>query len=372
MTTAIIPRKYKELLETIGVYANKLGMKAWVVGGAVRDFYLHKDTLDIDLSFEGNPEPVAGFCVRTWGGQKRKFSQFGTFRVNLQSGLKLDLVRARKEHYEHPGALPVVEPSTIKDDLFRRDFTSNAWAFSILPQHFGQYYDPFGAKKDIDAGLIRVLHDKSFLDDPTRMCRAVRFAGRFGWKLAPKTEKLLYEAVEGQYPLVLTRERLIHEFLKVMKEKQIKEIFDLMQQYDMLKYIYPSFAWHDAYAKHKNVDERVGIMVCSMGSWGEAFLRTLHLRKELSQEILGAWQILEDQKSPTGYLSPLQHNIIRAMMPGIKKTALEPCFLKGRELKEMGFSGRKISGVLDKLCKMQWDGKVSSREQAVASVEKEL
>lgn len=368
MTTAVIPKKYKELLETIGVYAYKQGMKAWVVGGAVRDFYLRRDTLDIDLSFEGSPESVAGFCIRTWGGQKRKFSQFGTFRVNLQSGLKLDMVRARKETYEYPGALPTVEPATIKEDLFRRDFTSNAWAFSILPQNFGKYYDPYGARKDIDAGLIRVLHEKSFLDDPTRMARATRFAGRFGWKLAPKTDKLLREAVKEQYPLLLSRERLCHEFLKVMKEKPIRNIFNVMQDYDLLKYIFPSVKWHDAYEKYKSVEERLGVMVCSMDDWGDDFLKTLHLKKELGQEILGAWQILQSQRSPLGYLTPLQGNIIRAMSPGLKKTALEPCFIKGRELKEMGFVGRKISLALDELCRQQWLGKLTTREQAEAFV----
>ena len=196
-----IPKQYKDQLYAIGAYASKLGLKAWVVGGAVRDFYLKKSTLDIDLAFDGNQESVAGFCVKQWGGGKRKFSQFGTFRVNLDNGLKLDMVRARKETYPYPGSLPVVSFSKeMKDDLFRRDFTTNAWCFSILPQNFGQPYDPFGARKDIDAGIVRILHDKSFLDDPTRMFRAVRFAGRFGWRLAPKTERLLREAVKDLLP----------------------------------------------------------------------------------------------------------------------------------------------------------------------------
>lgn len=178
--TVSIPRKHKEVLLAIGAYAQKLGTKAWLVGGAVRDFYLKKETLDIDITFEGNVEPLANLCLRRWGGTKHKFTQFGTYRVELESGLKLDLVRARKETYPRPAALPVVEPSVIKDDLFRRDFTVNAWAVSIWPQDFAASFDPFSARQDIDAGLVRVLHDKSFLDDPTRLFRALRFAGRFG------------------------------------------------------------------------------------------------------------------------------------------------------------------------------------------------
>ena len=119
----MIPRKHKELLHSIGEYAGKLGLKAWVVGGAVRDFYRGKDTQDLDLTFEGSPEAVAGFCIKKWGGEKKRFSQFNTYRVKLNNGLKLDLVQARKEYYARPGALPQVSPSTIKDDLFRRDFS---------------------------------------------------------------------------------------------------------------------------------------------------------------------------------------------------------------------------------------------------------
>ena len=85
----MIPRKHKELLHSIGEYAGKLGLKAWVVGGAVRDFYRGKDTQDLDLTFEGSPEAVAGFCIKKWGGEKKRFSQFNTYRVKLNNGLKL-------------------------------------------------------------------------------------------------------------------------------------------------------------------------------------------------------------------------------------------------------------------------------------------
>lgn len=363
----MIPKKYKERLFSIGAYAKKLGLKAWVVGGAVRDFYLKRDTLDIDLAFNGNQESVAGFCVKQWGGGKHKFSQFGTFRVNLADGLKLDMVRARKEKYPYPGALPVVEPSNVfKDDLFRRDFTANAWAFSILPESFGEMYDPYGAKKDIDAGLIRVLHDKSFLDDPTRMYRAVRFAGRFGWKLAPKTERLLCEAVREEYPLLLTRERFAREFLKVFKEKKLKEIFLMMEKYDLLKFAYPGLAWNEALQRVQGISERIGVMICSLGERGEDFLRSLHLPKEFSQEILGAWRMTQEKQSPTGILSPLQKEILTAVIPGLPPAALEPCFIKGRELKEHGLAGKRISGALAKICKAQWEGRITNREEALA------
>ena len=366
-----IPKQFREQLYAIGEYAQKLGLKAWVVGGAVRDFYLKKNTLDIDLAFDGNQESVASFCIKRWGGDRRKFSQFGTFRVNLDNGLKLDMVRARKETYPYPGALPVVAFSKeMKDDLFRRDFTTNAWCFSILPQNFGQPYDPYGAQKDIDAGVVRILHDKSFLDDPTRMYRAVRFAGRFGWKLAPKTERLLIVAVKEEYPLLLTRERFCQEFLKVLKEKRIKEIFSLMEKYDMLKFAWPGLHWNEALLQVASFEERVGVLVCSLGPSGEDFLRTLHLSKELAQEILGAWKITQEKMCPLGQLSPLQRAILQAVFPGLISTALEPCFIRGGELKNFGLSGRKISGALDRVRKAQWNGEIRNREEAIAFLTK--
>ncbi len=360
------PKPYKEYLAAIGEYAHKLGLQAWIVGGAVRDFYLQKSTLDIDLVFTGNQESVAGFCVKKWGGEKKKFSQFGTFRVHLENGLKLDLVRARKEEYPYPGVLPQVTFSTdMKDDLFRRDFTVNAWCFSILPQSFGKSYDPFGAQKDIDAGVVRILHDKSFLDDPTRMYRAVRFAGRFGWRLAPKTERLLLEAVKGEYPLLLTRERFCREFLKTLEEKNAKEIFSLMEKYDMLKFAWPGLHWSDALLQVTSPERRIGVMVCLLGSSGENFLRTLHLPKEVAAAILGAWKVTQEKMCSLSPLSSFQKDILAAVLPGMPKAAFEPCFIKGGELKELGLAGRKISGALDRVRKAQWNGDVTSREEAL-------
>lgn len=361
----MIPRKYKEILKTIGTYANKLGIKAWVVGGAVRDFYLGKDTQDLDLTFEGSPEAVAAFCVKKWGGEKRKFPQFNTYRVTLENGLKLDLVQARKEYYSRPGALPEVTPSHIKDDLFRRDFTANAWALSILPDCFGQSYDPFGAQKAIDKGFIKILHDKSFVDDPTRLFRAVRFAGRFGWQIERHTSSLMKQASREQYPLVLSRERIRQEFIKILEEKRLPEVFALLQHYDLAQFIYPGLLWNNAVLKGKTPKEKTGIFACLLQASGPEFLTHLHLAKEHMHELLGAWTVYDAQKSPLTVLSAVQQNIVRAVCPGLKADALKPCFVKGKDLRDMGLSGRKISAAMERFCKLQWAGRITSKEQAL-------
>ena len=367
----MIPEKYKEQLHTVGAYAAKLGLKAWVVGGAVRDFYLKRDTWDIDLAFSGNQESVAGFCVKQWGGDKHKCSRFFTYRVNLDNGLKIDMVRIRKEKYPYPGCLPVVEPSAhIKEDLFRRDFTSNAWCLSINPDTFGKSYDPFGAQKDIQDGLVRILHEKSFLDDPTRMYRAVRFAGRFGWKLAPKTERLLRLAVKEEYPLLVSRERFSHEFLKILEEPRVKEIFALMEKYDLLKFAWPGLKWHPALLNTKSVMERVGILACKLEESGENFVRSLRLPTGYNHEIVGAWKVSQEKMSPITALSPAKKHILHAVYPHLSESALEPCVIQGGDLKDAGFAGRHISAALMRVRKAQWDGALHTKPEAFRLLKK--
>lgn len=367
----IIPEKYHDLLLSIGTYAQKLGLRAWVVGGGVRDFYLKRDTQDIDLTFDGTQESVANFCLKMWGGVKRKFSKFGVYKVNLDNGLRLDLARLRAETYPHPGSLPEVSfTKDVKQDLFRRDFTINAWALSILPDSFGQSVDPYGAKKDIDAGLIRVLHEQSFFDDPTRMYRGLRFAGRFGWRAAPKTKQLFLQADREQAPLLLSRERFSQEFLKVLAEEKIKPVFDYLIQYDLLKFAWPSLTWHEGLTKLTTKEERLGLLMCTLGDNGEDFLRSLHIHKEVFHALKETWKVEQERMSPLTRLTDFQQRILRVYFPLLPVMALEPCVLKGQDLKDIGIYGRNIAKLLVCVRKAQWEGKISSRQDALALIQK--
>ncbi len=362
----IIPEKYHDILLAIGTYAQKLGLHAWVVGGAVRDFYIGRDTVDIDLIFDGTQESVANFCLKMWGGVKRKFSKFGVYKVNLDNGLHLDLARLRYETYAFPGALPEVTfTKDVKQDLFRRDFTVNAWALSILPDTFGKSVDPYGAKKDIDTGLIRVLHEKSFFDDPTRMLRGLRFAGRFGWKAAPKTKQLFLEADREQALLLISRERFSQEFLKVLAEEKIKPVFEYLVQFDLLKFAWPSLAWHPGLTKLSTPEERLGLLVCSLGENGDGFLRSLHPSKELSRIIKEIWHVEQERMTPLMNLSDFQRRVLTTFFPKLPAQALGPCVLKGQDLKDLGVYGRSIANLLLSVRKAQWEGKISTREDAL-------
>ena len=157
----------------------------YLVGGAVRDLLLGRTRADVDLMVEGDATVLAAEL----GGANSEHDRFGTVKVEVD-GHEIDIVGARTETYERPGALPTVTPAGhIEEDLGRRDFTINAMAIPL--QGEPRLIDPHGGRVDLDQGLLRVLHDRSFVDDPTRAIRAARYASRFGFRLEPKTEELL-------------------------------------------------------------------------------------------------------------------------------------------------------------------------------------
>ncbi|MGN6201022.1 MAG: CCA tRNA nucleotidyltransferase [Solirubrobacterales bacterium] len=157
----------------------------YLVGGAVRDLLLGRQRADIDLMVEGDATDLAAEL----GGANSEHDRFGTVKVDVD-GHEVDIVGARTESYERPGALPTVTPAeSIEEDLARRDFTINAMAIPL--QGEPRLIDPYGGRRDLEQGLLRVLHDRSFVDDPTRAIRAARYASRFGFQLTPETEELL-------------------------------------------------------------------------------------------------------------------------------------------------------------------------------------
>ena len=174
----------------------------------------------MNCQIEVKNKDLRNFCPKKHGTKSTRFETFGTARANLKSGLKLDFVRCRKEVYPKPASLPQVKPSILHDDLFRRDFTANAAALSLLPSEFFKDYDLFNAKKAIKKGYIQILHSKSFIDDPTRIFRAIRFAARFNWKIEKTTLALLKKAVKENYLLLLSRARLNNELVKILEDKK--------------------------------------------------------------------------------------------------------------------------------------------------------
>jgi tRNA nucleotidyltransferase (CCA-adding enzyme) len=187
---------------------------AWLVGGAVRDLLLGAHTVDLDVAIEGDAREVARELATRVGGEAIEHERFSTATVRAD-GLTVDLASTRRETYAEPGALPEVEPASLDEDLARRDFSVNAMAAS-LPA--GELRDPEGGRADLEAGVIRVLHPRSFIDDPTRLLRAVRYEARFGFRMDPNTERLAREAIDAGALATVSGARIRDELLDLLGE----------------------------------------------------------------------------------------------------------------------------------------------------------
>lgn len=208
------------MLERIGREADRRGLRAYAVGGFVRDLILRRVNLDLDVVVEGQVAAMAKSLARALGARLTLYSQFGTATLVFPDGRRVDLAMARVEEYPQPGALPVVRPGSIRDDLFRRDFTINAMAMEINKKNFGQLVDLYNGWKDLHEKKIRVLHRQSFIDDPTRVLRAVRFEQRFRFKMDAATLKLLKAALTHGAVARVKPERYFDEFRKILKEQE--------------------------------------------------------------------------------------------------------------------------------------------------------
>ena len=190
---------------------------AYLVGGAVRDLLRGAAATDIDIAVEGDARSVARAVAERLGSDAREYERFGTATVETPS-THYNFATTRKETYDEPGALPRVAPAPLADDLRRRDFSINAMAVGLTGDDLGHLYDPTGGLADMDAGLIRVLHERSFLDDPTRLLRAVRYAVRLGFALDPETERLAREAAAADALSTVSGARIRDELMDLLGE----------------------------------------------------------------------------------------------------------------------------------------------------------
>ncbi len=234
-----LPRNLYDLLTQVGELARDKGVNVYCVGGFVRDILLHLPNFDVDFVVEGDGIAFARAMARKFGGRVREHRKFKTAVVVLESGDKIDVATARLEYYEYPAALPTVELSSIKMDLFRRDFTINALAVQLNPEQFGRLVDFFGGQKDIKNKTIRVLHSLSFVEDPTRIIRAIRFAQRFGFSIGGQTERLIKNAVELNIFHKLSGSRIFHEIRLMLAENKPVACLKEMGRFKLLKAIHP-------------------------------------------------------------------------------------------------------------------------------------
>ncbi len=197
-----------------------MGFRAFVVGGAVRDLLLGQKTFDLDIVVEGEGIPFAARLAARLQARLKSHERFGTATIIFSDGLRLDVATARTELYDRPAALPRVTPGSIRDDMYRRDFTINAMAASLMPGEFGRLIDDFRGLRDLRQRHIRVLHEKSFLDDPTRIFRAVRFETRLGFRIVRSTKKLVDEALSMHVLDGLENYRVATELRLILEEPE--------------------------------------------------------------------------------------------------------------------------------------------------------
>jgi tRNA nucleotidyltransferase (CCA-adding enzyme) len=194
----------------------------YLVGGTVRDILLNRQSFDVDIAVEGDAIALARRLAGELGGEVVAHDRFGTAVVHYGEGEHIDVVTARSEVYAAPTALPTVAHGTITDDLFRRDFTINAMAASLKPADFGRLVDLFGGHNDLQAGTIRVLHERSFADDPTRIFRAIRYENRYGFRLDKSSASLARAALEDGLVSDLSGARLRDELVALLSEEEVE------------------------------------------------------------------------------------------------------------------------------------------------------
>ena len=246
------------LIHKIADISGGLGYPIYLVGGSVRDLMLGRPVSDIDFTLEGDSKKLAKALSGKFGGKVVVHSKFGTARWTLDEssfeklGMSgnsdfpdfIDFVSTRSETYEKPGVLPTVTSSTIEDDLNRRDFTINAMAIRLDGGHFGELLDPLNGRDDLEKNIIRVLHSRSFMDDPTRIFRAIRYEGRYSFKIDSSTEGLVNSESLHVFSK-LSGERIRHELDLIFAEKLSPVMIDRAGQLGLFKYIHPNLPLFD-------------------------------------------------------------------------------------------------------------------------------
>jgi tRNA nucleotidyltransferase (CCA-adding enzyme) len=234
-----LPRGMVRLLRELGRLADEEGIRLYLVGGVVRDLLLRRRNWDLDLSVEGDGIAFARLVTNRYGAGLALFERFATARLVFPDGLKVDIASARRESYAAPAALPNVATASLEQDLFRRDFTINAMAIQLNEAQWGALLDPFGGRQDLKNKILRVLHDRSFVDDPTRIFRAIRFAERFEFRIEPNTRRLLVRAANANLVTRLSGSRLANELLSLLNERHPDAAIRRLRRLRLLRFLHP-------------------------------------------------------------------------------------------------------------------------------------
>ncbi|HEV2722049.1 MAG TPA: hypothetical protein VG323_18660 [Thermoanaerobaculia bacterium] len=230
-----LPAPQRRALDLVREVSAEKQCRPYLVGGPVRDLLLHRGVIDVDLTLEDGASELARALAKRIDGRVRSFPQFLTYKVTAPEWPEIDIATARKERYRQPGALPTVSEGRLKDDLLRRDFAINAIALDIMNN---EVHDPTGGVQDLENGAVRVLHDESFLDDPTRIFRAIRLARRLGFTIDAHTEDLMRAAMNGGALQTVSKERIWRELFLAMEESDAPAVLGALAESGALEMLF--------------------------------------------------------------------------------------------------------------------------------------
>jgi tRNA nucleotidyltransferase (CCA-adding enzyme) len=404
-----------ELLHALGRLGDP-GRPVAAVGGVVRDLLLGRLTpppRDLDVVVEGDGRLAARQLARALGGRVRQHDAFLTATVALADGRTVDVVTARREAYRRPGALPSVEPATLAEDLARRDFSVNALAIRLDGAAWGQVLDPTGGLADLAARRLRVLHPLSFVEDPTRIFRAGRFAVRLGLRLEPTTRRLLTAAARLPLYEALSGERLLAELHAVLEEPAPAAVLAALASLGAFRLVLPGYRRPPAAERSLTRvaeatragmlprDAEVGLVLLALGA---------HLRGETARAWVARWAPSAPMRAAIARArdgapalarrlaraldAGAAHEALRgvpaltaawahvlAREPGVRRHVLDhletwralPSLLTGEDLKALGLTPGPLFGrLLAGLRTAQVAGRVRTRAEAEAWVRQDL
>ena len=250
-----IPREILDLLREIG---RQTQLPICLVGGFVRDLLLGRENLDLDIVVEGDAIGFARKLGESSGWELQTHQRFGTATLIRPTGARIDFARARSETYEQPGALPLVKPCSIEDDLRRRDFSINALAICLNSDNFGVLIDCADGVKDLQAGRIRALHAESFLDDPTRIFRAVRYEGRYDFRIEANDQARIREALRQGALNGISGERIRNEINHILGEKAAPQMVQRLLEFDVFRAIHSEWKVAPDFNVHWTTVQKAG------------------------------------------------------------------------------------------------------------------
>jgi len=402
-----------ELLKRAGHVAETLNMKAYVVGGFVRDLIMQRYNYDVDLVIEGDGLLFSKEFTRKFGRKFRPFPQFGTAYVVLKNGRKIDVATARTEFYAGSGSLPEVAFSSIRNDLYRRDFTINSLAVCINPKQFGVLHDYFGGRRDIRLGVIKVLNNMSFIEDPIRILRAIRFEQRFGFKIEERTLHLLLGSLKVKSLKKVSAERIRSELIVSSRKGAAEDFFMRLEELGILKEININLVfttrkrevcqrikelaiWYkNSFPTEKpefwicyhlallaDLSLRIKLKIARQLKYSNMFVNSVEKITHFSQNILPGLEEIDDEgeiglklrslniESIIFLIADTESSSVKEKLTRyLTKTRFIRTSLNGKDLIALGIpEGKIIGGILKELWKRKIDNELPDRESEITFV----